>query len=271
VSPRKYYAGGHKATRLVGNISAGATSFNVEDAAGLPGSVPFVLTLARGTSAEEKVLVTARTGTSMTAVTRAYDGTTAASHNAVTVEHTIDAESLTEAATHVYDTNHDFTAAIATHVAAGDPHPTYLTQAEADALYVTLATGPRGKLGFASVTANQTLTGYPDLTNLSTTVTVAGSRRVRITGYGLIRSSTANDYVAIEIFEGSTSFGYAEVSTGSVANSPVVCHATAVISPSAGSHTYKLKGGVISGAGTGTLVAAATLPAYILVEDIGAV
>lgn len=33
----------------------------------------------------------------------------------------------------------DITAAIAAHEAAADPHPQYLTQAEADALYVAIA------------------------------------------------------------------------------------------------------------------------------------
>jgi hypothetical protein len=57
---------------------------------------------------------------------------TAASVGAATTAHTH---------TGVYDPAGTSTAAIAAHVAAGDPHPVYLTQAEGDALYAAIGGG----------------------------------------------------------------------------------------------------------------------------------
>jgi hypothetical protein len=46
-------------------------------------------------------------------------------------------------------------------------------------------------------------------------------------------------------------------------------HASVVLTPSAGSHTYKLSLARAAGTGSLTLGAGATFPAYIMVEGIG--
>lgn len=98
-----YTAGAAAATTLSGALNNSDTSFSVVAATGWPASVPFVVAIDRGTANEEKILVTARTGTSITACTRGYDGTTAVSHSVGTnnVEHVLSATQLQELIDHV--------------------------------------------------------------------------------------------------------------------------------------------------------------------------
>ena len=73
----------------------------------------------------------------------------------------------------------------------------------------------------------------------------------------------AADEYAMYIVEGTTVLNAAAVVSNSFAQ------ATAVLSPSAGSHTYFVQATHSSGSTSGTFSASATQPAYILVEDIG--
>lgn len=127
------------------------------------------------------------------------------------------------------------------------------------------------KPGYAQVTANQTGigTGGADLAGLSATVSVAAGRRLKITGH--VRSwslSAADNRIAFRIQEGATVLGESilrlSVASESEEGGPVV----AVVTPSAGSHTYKLTAAVVD-TGTAIMDAGATYPAFILVEDIG--
>lgn len=123
-------------------------------------------------------------------------------------------------------------------------------------------------LGFSQVTANQaSITVEVDLTGLSVTVTVPSDRRIRITGETNFVSSVANDYVELKIQQDGV-----QVQAGGVtidtANISMKLPISVVLTPSAGTHVYKLR--AVRGAGTGNvqLVAGATFPAHILVEDI---
>ena len=82
---RRSYAGAAPACTLTNSITSGDTS------ALLTGDVtnwtttasgPFFMVIDPGLSTEEKVLVAARTGSSLSSITRGQDGTTAASHSA---------------------------------------------------------------------------------------------------------------------------------------------------------------------------------------------
>ena len=82
---RRSYAGAAPACTLTNSITSGDTS------ALLTGDVtnwtttasgPFFMVIDPGLSTEEKVLVGARTGSSLSSMTRGQDGTTAASHAA---------------------------------------------------------------------------------------------------------------------------------------------------------------------------------------------
>lgn len=113
--PRRSYSGNAKATTLSGAISAAATSIAVVDGTGYPTGAagPFVVTIAAGTAAEEKVLCSTRTGNTLAVQARGWDGTTASDHdNAVSLAHTYSATDADEANAHANDTT-------------GNPHPQY--------------------------------------------------------------------------------------------------------------------------------------------------
>lgn len=97
--PRREYSGNAKPTTLNGGITAAATSIAVADGTGYPTGAtgPFVVTIAAGTAAEEKVLVASRSGTTLTVSARGWDGTTASAHdNSVSVAHTFSATDADE-------------------------------------------------------------------------------------------------------------------------------------------------------------------------------
>lgn len=125
---------------------------------------------------------------------------------------------------------------------------------------------PGGWIGYAEAVANQgAITAEVDLTSLTVTVTVNTSRRLRISALGLLQSTVASDVVRIFIYEDGASIQLAdEHAGGQTTVTPSV-----IRTPTAGSHTYKLRGQRAVGTGTVTLLASASNPAYILVEDIG--
>ena len=91
--------GSAPATTLAGAINNAVTTFSITSGTGWPtGSPgPFVATIDRGLATEEKILVTSRSGTSLSGITRAYDGSTAQAHaNLAVIEHTLSAVMLAE-------------------------------------------------------------------------------------------------------------------------------------------------------------------------------
>lgn len=125
---------------------------------------------------------------------------------------------------------------------------------------------PGGWLGYAEVTANQTgITTEVDLTGLTVTVTVGTSRRIRVTGEVLIQTS-ATGLLAFLYIHADGSQVQKRVIVPGVAASSEMLHAEVILTPSAGSHTYKLRA---ASGGTAVLEASATVPSFILVEDLG--
>lgn len=94
---RHSFSGAAAATSLSSGINSAVTAIPVNALTGTwPNTAtgPFAVTIDRGTSSEEKILVSSYTSTQLTC-TRGYDGTTAVSHsNGATVEHTIDAAQI---------------------------------------------------------------------------------------------------------------------------------------------------------------------------------
>lgn len=124
-----------------------------------------------------------------------------------------------------------------------------------------------GQIGYAQVVAGQAaITAAVDLTGLSVVVTVGTGRRIRIMGY-VEYSSTAAATVITRILESATQLNEFQAYQNSPGNG-VHTFVSVVLTPSAGSHTYKLTGQVSGG--TGAMLAGAINPSYILVEDIGA-
>jgi hypothetical protein len=129
---------------------------------------------------------------------------------------------------------------------------------------------PGGWIGYNEVTANQTpITSITDATGLSLTVTVGTSRKVRITGYVGFTSTVATDIMTLQITDGSNvALNVCPVPMTMTTNAQAIALAQVVLNPSSGSNTWKLRV-ARSGSGTATLVAAATNPCFILVEDVG--
>jgi hypothetical protein len=124
---------------------------------------------------------------------------------------------------------------------------------------------------YAQVVANQAaITTVVDLAGLSVTVLVPANRRIKITGY---ISECSNDTIdfggTLFIMEGATQLQQADWLVAR-AGFATACSVMGVLQPSAGSHTYKLTMQNLGG-GIVTMLASATKPAFILVEDIGPV
>lgn len=125
------------------------------------------------------------------------------------------------------------------------------------------------QIGYAQVTTNQGgITTEVDLTGLSVVVTVAADRRIRITGELLVESSVANDFIRMDIQEGATQLHTAQVRIGAAGTFEFLSKSV-VLTPSAGSHTYKLTLQRASGTGLVQADGGASNPNFILVEDIG--
>lgn len=124
-------------------------------------------------------------------------------------------------------------------------------------------------LGYSEVVANQgPFTAATDLTGLASTVNVIAGHTIKITGH-VHGSSTANDDgIQLSIREGGTTLQLDRETLSTVGAGLRSLFSEVVETPSAGSHTYKLTMERSDGSGNITMQAGATIPAYILVEDI---
>ncbi len=130
---------------------------------------------------------------------------------------------------------------------------------------------PKGVIGYAEITASASpaAPGPTDIPGLSVTVSVTANRRIRVTVYASqAGSSVAADRHSFMIREGSTTLNV-QLRLFSVTSIHDGATASVVITPSAGSHTYKASAQRIGGTGTLTWGAAGTQPSFILVEDLG--
>lgn len=123
-------------------------------------------------------------------------------------------------------------------------------------------------LAYAEVTALQTgISTETDLTGLTVTVTVPTGRRIRVTGQARVDTVTTAGHVIGRIKEGATELSrWLNEDIG--ASQTATSDNAVVFSPTAGTHTYKLTLEKFNGGNTVTMVAGATQPAFILVEDI---
>lgn len=133
-----------------------------------------------------------------------------------------------------------------------------------------LNAAPRGTVGYAQITASQTgITALVDVSGLSVTFTAVAGRRYRISASAYLLSSVSGDVATINIADGaSTQLQSAQVDLRS-SSVDIRAHVEVIVVPGAGSKTYKLRAGRVSGSGNISLDAGATYPAFILVEDIG--
>lgn len=125
---------------------------------------------------------------------------------------------------------------------------------------------PGSTLGYAQITADQTsITTEVDLTGLSTTVTVPEGRRLRISMQTAVINSLADTRTDVNIKEGATYLQRSFTSVGSAGITETLA-SSVIVTPSAGTHTYKLSAAATGG--TATIDAGSEWISYILVEDI---
>lgn len=108
------YTGVASSAKLVGTLAAASgagTVITVDNATGWPTGatgISFVGCFDRGSSTEEKILFSSRSGNNLTIAQRGYDDTTAITHlNGATVEHTVDATILRTSSAHIFDPTRD--------------------------------------------------------------------------------------------------------------------------------------------------------------------
>lgn len=136
--------------------------------------------------------------------------------------------------------------------------------------FICLGPNAGGTLGYAEAVADQSgIIGETDLLGLSVAVTVGTGRRILITGECLAFSSVTDDTARFNIKEGANFLQIRQTLMRPVTVAGTL-HAERVLTPSAGSHTYKLTMQRAAGTGSLTMNAGAEFPAFILVEDIGA-
>ena len=250
-------------------LTAGAGTFNSAGLANLSvvAAAHAVVTLdpIRQFGEPEIVVVTVHTAAATVAtISRGQYGTIARAHpvNTLWVHQPID---------------EDFTELVSASAVITNPYegqPIYDYTLNKLLMYTGTDWAPRdagGQLGYAEVTAVQaSITAEVDLTGLTTTVTVGTGRRVKITGSILLQSTVAGDHGRMLIRTGGGTqlqFGDVEIAT---ATENYLIERSIVVTPTAGSNTYKLAGLRVSGTGSLTMAAAAGVPAFILVQDIGA-
>ena len=130
---------------------------------------------------------------------------------------------------------------------------------------------PGGWLGWTTVTASQTgITTETALTGLTLTVTVQANRVLKVTAHlNLVLSSGTGANVVVAIKEGATYLSAVQ-EVRDLNNGVFAVTITAVVTPTAGAHTYyvSLSRTTASTTTVGTN-AGATIPAVLVVEDIG--
>lgn len=97
---RREFAGAAPDTTITSGIGTGDTSLTIASGTGWPtgGTGPFYAVLDPGGAAEEKILVTTRSTTTLSGITRGVDGTTAATHaSGAAIRHCLTAVDLDEA------------------------------------------------------------------------------------------------------------------------------------------------------------------------------
>jgi hypothetical protein len=129
---------------------------------------------------------------------------------------------------------------------------------------------PWGQVGRTELSANTTgITTGTDLTGGTLTFTAVANRLYRVESWVYLVTSTAQSSALLSVLEGATNIilaggAYTPVGTG------VHIYGTRTTTFTAGSHTLKLRGSVLFGAGSvGTSVAPADRPDFISVTDVG--
>lgn len=129
---------------------------------------------------------------------------------------------------------------------------------------------PRGTVGYAQIVANQGgIVGPTDITGLVVAFTADPRRRYRVSIQSFMLSSAVSDVCLPSICNASNVVQqYGGIVVASTTYAQTVAFSV-VLSGLAGAQTMKMRAERQFGTGSISVVAGATYPAYILVEDIG--
>lgn len=103
---RRDFVGNVTSTTIVNSISNTSTMIELVDPSTLPTGAEgeFVIVIDRGLLAEEKILITSRSGGNLVVSQRGYDGTNATAHSSgASVDHVLDAETVKDMNRVTYD------------------------------------------------------------------------------------------------------------------------------------------------------------------------
>lgn len=129
---------------------------------------------------------------------------------------------------------------------------------------------PKGVLAFEVATASTTFTTQTDVVGLSATITVVADRLIRVSVQAQINNDANTGGIVGRIKEGAIELNRFVAVAAIGGNGTVLAYGAWIGTPSAGAHTYKATMEKTSGSGNATLIGAVTtIPAYILVEDLG--
>jgi hypothetical protein len=127
------------------------------------------------------------------------------------------------------------------------------------------------EVGYAQVTANQSgITSEVNLTGLSVSVPVIVGHRYRATVQAQVSVQTSASSVRGQIFQDAVVIGrWASSQTMASGDRDLYSGAAITTNGTNGTVTFKATLAIATGTGSTTLEAAASVPAYILVEDLG--
>lgn len=263
---RRLYTNNVQGTTTDNPLTDSATTLNSAGLANLAAvssnHAVIVLDPLRDDGAPEIVIVTAHTGSATSAtISRGAYGTTPRQHAAGTLwVHPVTKDDLIQVLT-----------ATPTDVYAGQLwyRSDTKTYAFSNGTDVSPLQGG-GTLGYAQITSNITgISTETDLTGLSVTVTVGTGRRIRVSAFAPHARTVADGVTRLRIKESTTTLTMADGHVRAAGEGQIPLQAAVILTPSAGSHTYKLSLARDSGTGTVGCTALSTNPAFILVEDIG--
>jgi hypothetical protein len=131
----------------------------------------------------------------------------------------------------------------------------------------------QGRLAYVISTSNQAVASGAavDITGLTVSVSLPANRVIRVTGQCIFAITPPMTLDGFINQDGTNVAAFGENSNatgGDATNKSILQCGSAILTPTAGDHTYKLQAQA-TGAGSATIGASAAAPGFILVEDIG--